>query len=396
VSVTRSGDRPARRPRVSRGRLCAALGVLALSAAGIGRGTPYTPADDAQVLAELPAGARHASAPNRDLTRTRLDIALPLAQFDISRARATGDLRFLGYGEAILLPWLNRTAGSAQVLVLHATILQSRHQFDAALGELDQALKLRPDDPQAWLTRATVLRVIGRYPEALESCGHLAAAADPAIVVLCTQSVQSLTGHLKSAYAAVAALPQQSLPPEARAWRYSELGEMAERLGDDPAAEHWLREGLQVAPDDFYLRGACADLLLRHARAAETLELLRGYESMEPMLLRITIAHLQLHDGAGARSRALLENAFALEQQRGEAVHRREQARFFLDVDLQPAAALAAAREDWQVQREPDDALILLRAARAASQPQLAAPALEFLHQHRLEDARAVAAGSPP
>jgi tetratricopeptide (TPR) repeat protein len=396
VSVTRSGDRSARRPRVSRGRLCAALAVLALSVAGSGRATPYTPADAAQVLAELPAGARHASAPNRDLTRTRLDIALPLAQFDISRARATGDLRFLGYSEAILLPWLSRTVVSAQVLVLHATILQSRHQFDAALGELDQALKLRPDDPQAWLTRATVLRVIGRYPEALESCGQLAAAADPAILVLCTQSVQSLTGHLKSAYAAVAALPQQSLPPEARAWRYSELGEMAERLGDDPAAEHWLREGLQVAPDDFYLRGACADLLLRHARAAETLELLRGYESMEPMLLRITIAHLQLHDGAGARSQALLENAFDLEQQRGEAVHRREQARFFLDVDLQPAAALAAAQEDWQVQREPDDALILLRAARAASQPQLAAPALEFLQQHRLEDARALAAGSLP
>jgi predicted Zn-dependent protease len=349
------------------------------------------------VLAELPAGARHASAPSRDLTRTRLDIALPLAQFDISRARATGDLRFLGYGEAILLPWLSRPPLSPAVLVLHATILQSRHQFDAALKELDQALKLRPDDPQAWLTRATVLRVVGRYPEALESCGHLAAAADPAILTLCTQSVQSLTGHLQDAYATVAALPQQSMPPEARAWRYSELGEMAERLGNDAAAEHWLREGLQVAPDDFYLRGACADLLLRQQRAMETLELLRGYEAMEPMLLRITIAHMQLHDGDSARSQVLLQNAFELEQQRGDAVHRREQARFFLDVDRQPGAALAAAQQNWRVQREPDDLLILLRAARAADQPQQAAPALEFLQQHRLEDARALIADrSPP
>jgi tetratricopeptide (TPR) repeat protein len=361
----------------------------------VGLATPYTPSDDAQVLAELPAGARHTSAPSRDLTRSRADIALPLAQFDISRARATGDLRFLGYAEAILLPWLNHAPVPAQVLILHATILQSRHQFEAALGELDQALKMRPDDPQAWLTRATVLRVIGHYPEALEACGHLGAVADRAIVVLCTESVRSLTGHLQSAYSAVAALPQQSMPPEARAWRYSELGEMAERLGNDPAAEHWLRDGLQVAPDDFYLRGACADLLLRHERAAETLELLRGYESMEPMLLRITIAHQQLHDGASAGSLALLRNAFDLEQRRGDAVHRREQARFFLDVDRQPAAALAAARENWQVQREPDDVLILLRAARAADQPGLAAPALEFLHRYGLEDARAPLDGSP-
>ena len=367
---------------------------MLLAVTGAALATPYQPADDAQVLAELPAGARHASAPSVDLTRTRLDIALPLAQFDISRARASGDLRFLGYAEAILVPWLHRTPVPSQVLVLHATILQSRHQFDAALSELDQALKIRPDDAQAWLTRATVLRVIGRYPEALDSCEHLAATADPAILVLCTQSVQSLSGRLQSAYATVAALPQQSMPPEARAWRYSELGEMAERIGDDAAAEHWMREGLQVAPDDFYLRGSCADLLLRQQRAAETLELLRGYESMEPMLLRITLAHLQLHDGAEARSRALLQNAFDLEQQRGDAVHRREQARFFLDVDHEPAAALQAARQNWQVQREPDDVLILLRAALAAEQPQLGAPALEFIHQHGLEDARAPLAGS--
>ena len=99
------------------------------------------------------------------------------------------------------------------------------------------------------------------------------------------------------------ALPQQALPPEARAWRYSELGEMAERLGDDPAAEHWLREGLAVAPDDFYMRAACADVLLRQGRGAETLQLLAGYESMEPMLLRIAIAHRMLHDASGSRSR---------------------------------------------------------------------------------------------
>ena len=372
-----------------------ALAALALSATSAIFAVPYTPADDAQVLAELPAGARHTSTRGRDLTSSRADIALPLVQFDISRARATGDLRFLGYAEAILAPWLNRLPASAQALVLHATILQSRHQFDAALAELDQALKAQPDDPQAWLTRATVLRVVGRYPEALESCRHLAAAADPSIVVLCTESVQSLSGHLRSAYAAVVALPQQSMPPEARAWRYSELGEMAERLGDDFAAEHWLREGLQVAADDFYLRGAYADLLLRHERAPETLDLLRGYESMEPMLLRITIAHQQLHDGASAHSQALLQNAFDLEQRRGDAVHRREQARYLLDVDRQPAAAVAAALENWQVQREPDDVLILLRAARAAAQPRLAAPALEFLRQQRLEDARLALAAGP-
>jgi formylmethanofuran dehydrogenase subunit B len=84
----------------------------------------------------------------------------------------------------------------------------------------------------------------------------------------------------------------------------------------------------------------------------------------------------------------MLANAFAVEEQRGEAVHRREQARFLLDVDPRPAEALAAAQENWQVQREPDDALILLRAAQAAGQPAAAKAAREFLGGTGLEDSR--------
>jgi tetratricopeptide (TPR) repeat protein len=368
------------------GWFCAA--VVALTGVGAARAAPYIPASDAQVLAELPAGARHAGTPARALTATRLDIALPLAQFDISRARTTGDLRFLGYAEAILAPWMTQPTVAPQVLVLNATILQSRHAFDASLGELDRAVQASPNDAQAWLTRAIVLRVLGRYSEAMLSCEHMAGAADPAVTALCTQSLRGLTGHLQEAYAAIGALASQELPPQVRAWRYSELGEMAERVGNDEAAEHWFREGLQIAPEDFYMRTACADLFLRHGRAAETLQLLAGHESMEPMLLRIAIAHRQLRDGAGSQAEALLSGAFEVEQQRGDAVHRREQARFMLDVKQQPAAALAAAEDNWRVQREPDDVLILLRAAQAAHQASAAAAALHFVKQTGLQDVR--------
>jgi hypothetical protein len=163
---------------------------------------------------------------------------------------------------------------------------------------------------------------------------------------------------------------------------------MAERLGNDEEAEHWFRDGLQLAPEDLYMRTAYADLLLRHGRAAETLQLLSGYESMEPMLLRVAIAHGELRDGAGALADGQLSAAFMVEERRGDAVHRREQARFFLDVDRQPASALAAAQENWRVQREPDDILILLRAAQAAHQQQAGADALEFLRRTGLEDSR--------
>jgi tetratricopeptide (TPR) repeat protein len=380
------------RPRIIRGRLSdwrllwlLLPGLLQL---GVAWSEPRVPQSDSQVLAELPVGARHQSAPAREMTRSRLEIAMPLAQFYVARSRATGDLRYLGYAEAVLQPWTRQASAPPGVLVLQATILQSRHAFDAALGQLDLALRLEPDNAQAWLTRATVLRVLGRYDEAAASCTRLALQADAAITALCRESLRGLTGHLQSAYSALVSLPLQELPPEARAWRFSELGEMAARQGDDQAAEHWFREGLQLSPEDFYMRAACADLLLRHRRAAETLQLLAGYESMEPMLLRIVVAQQLLGQEDSALGRATLAAAFEVEQQRGEAVHRREQARFLLDIEQQPGAALAAAQENWRVQREPDDLLILLRSAQAAHRPDAARPALLFMQQQRLEDVR--------
>ena len=83
--------------------------------------------------------------------------------------------------------------------------------------------------------------------------------------------------------------------------------------------------------------------------------------------------------------------AFAAEAERGEPVHRREQARFLLEVEHRPREALAAALADWAVQREPDDALVLVDAARAAGAPQQAEPALQFVRTQGLRDARLAA-----
>ncbi|MBS0367133.1 MAG: hypothetical protein JSR67_15055 [Proteobacteria bacterium] len=375
------------RPLFERGRpACVAL-LCFLATAGAAAAGPYVPADENLVLAHVPAGAAHSSVSSRQQAAARLDVALPLAQFYISQARATSDLRFLGYAEAVLRSWSGQPSVDPAVRVLQATILQSRHQFAASLVELDAALRARPDDAQAWLTRATVLRVMGRYDEALVSCERLR-AADPGIGELCKQSVRALNGHLRLAYEALQSLPREELTNAARAWRYSELGEQAARLGDDSAAAGWFEKCLRLAPDDLYTRTAYADLLLSEGRPGATLELLKGYGSMEPMLLRIAIAQLQLGDPRLSQSRPLLASAFAVEEERGEAVHRREQARFLLDVERQPFAALLAAQQNWRVQREPADVLILLRAAQAAHQPAAAQPAQQWLTTHRTEDVR--------
>ena len=139
------------------------------------------------------------------------------------------------------------------------------------------------------------------------------------------------------------------------------------------------------------MRAAYADLLLGQGRPADVLVLLRGQDSFEPLLLRIAIAQRQLHDPGLAQSSARLRAAFDAELQRGESVHRREQARFLLEVEGRPAQSLAAALQNWAVQREPDDVLVLLHAASAAGVPAAAAPAADFVRAQGMSDVRVVA-----
>jgi tetratricopeptide (TPR) repeat protein len=380
--ILRVGTLPSPRAR-------AALLAVLLGAAAVGPSiaSPHIPAIESEVLAEVPAGAAHESGAARALTRERIDVAIPVATVYIERSRDTGDLRFLGYAEATLAPWVGRQPIVPAAWVLHATILQSRHAFGAALTELDRVLAITPEDPQAWLTRASVLRVLGRYDESLDSCDRLK-RVDASIASLCAEGVRALTGHLTEAYAAIAALQPQLLSEAARALRCSELAEMSERLGDDEAAEHWFREGLELAPKDLYVRNAYADLLLRRGRSGDVLQLLSGQPVMEPVLLRRVLAGITQRGRPDDGDRQLLSEAFALESARGDAVHRREQARFLLDVEHRPGESLAAAQANWAVQREPADLLVLLRSARAAQRADAAQPALQFLHETGLQDAR--------
>ena len=378
------------RPRMQRGRLflflaAALLGAAYLTPANAG---PYVPSSDGAVLAELPAGTRHADVSARRLAQGRVDVAIPLAQFYIQQSRLSGDLRYLGYAEAVLTPWVTQNPALPDVLVLQATLQQSRHEFAVSLATLDRALAVRAHDPQALLIRATVLRVLGRYPEAGRACEQFSALVDPRLGALCVQSLRGLNGHLESAYSALTQVSPQGWLNSEKSWLYSELGEMAVRLGRDADAEHWFQQDLSLVPTDFYVRAAYADLLLRQGHPGDVLTLLQGQESFEPLLLRIAIAQRQLRDPRQAQSAARLQAAFAAEEQRGEAVHRREQARFLLEVQDQPALSLAAALENWTVQREPDDVLVLVKAARAAGSPAAAEPALEFVRMEGLSDVR--------
>ncbi len=153
---------------------------------------------------------------------------------------------------------------------------------------------------------------------------------------------------------------------DGRAWGESLLGEIAHRRGD-PAAERHFRAALAADPRDLYTLGAYSDWLLDHGRAAEVIPLVRNEPRVDALLLRLALAQQALRSAGRRRRRiATLRARFAASRARGDTVHRREEARFALELDGDPQAALRLAQDNWNVQREPADLRVLAEAAAAA------------------------------
>lgn len=352
------------------------------------RAAPFVPAADSQVLATVPARATDPRA--RELLALRrawlaapqdLGAAVAYARRCFEAVAAEGDPRFVGHAQAALKPWFSLPDPPAAVRVLRAQILQFDHQFAPALADLDAALRLQPDLGDAWAWRSAILMVQADYAAARRSCDGLAPHATPLVAAACRAQVDAATGQAPAAAAALrAALVQQpAASAEARLWALTRLAETEERRGAFPAAEAAFRDALALGLPDVYLQAAYADFLLDRGRPAEVLAMLKDRGRADVLLLRLALAANAVGDASATGHARALSARFAAASQRGDASHQKEESRFALGIQRDPARALLLAQQNFAVQKEPADARILLEAALAAQQPAAARPALDWM-----------------
>lgn len=374
--------------------LVIAIGLVARPRPGQGATDVRVP-PPGEVLYEAPPGSKGASAvelrrlegadPNDPAALAR---ALASARRSIEASRKTGDPRHLGHAEAALAPFVALPDPPADVLVLSATIEQSRHDFDGALRDLDRALAKRPDDAQCLLTRAVVLSVRADYTKAAQSCEAARELVPPVVYETCAGSILGVTGKAKEAIGRIeAALQRPSrVPREVVAWAVSVSAELRARVGDAAGAEAGYKQALDLDPGDPYVIGAYADLLLDAGRPKEAVALLAPHEDNDGLLLRLVLAKTAAADPDAARARAELVGRYDASRLRGDVVHRREESRWALHGAREPRRALELARANWDVQKEPADARALLEAALAARDPRAADPAIAWAEASGVED----------
>jgi tetratricopeptide (TPR) repeat protein len=351
---------------------------------------PRRPASEDEVLARVPARAADGVRGTRERLARRLaedagdvDAAVELARLHVLAARRDGDPRLLGRAQGVLGAWWDDPRPPPEVLLLRATIRQSRHEFDVALADLERLAAVVPGDPQVWLTRSVVLGVLGRYQDGLDGCTRLEGLASSLVMAACRAPLDGVLGRARPAAAALGAAMGAARSPGERAWALSLLGDLARWRGDEPAAEDRFREALAADAGDGYARTALADLLLDGDRPGEAAALVAGRDSDDAMLLRRALAEHAAgaagDAGPGGGAVTAMRARLAASRARGDAVHAREEARFVLAVDGDAPRALALATDNWRVQREPADARVLLEAALAAGDRAAAAPVLAWL-----------------
>lgn len=359
---------------------------------------PYHPSDDGEVLARSSLQDARIGEALRDaqakLSRhpENLVLALNVARQYIALGRSEGDPRYYGYAQAALSPWWSLKDAPLDVVVLRAVMRQANHEFDAALRDLDLVLQLDPTQAQAWLTRAVVLQVQGRFADAVVSCRQLTGRVAPLVATTCLAAARSLMGEAAESYRALSgALSDASeSEPQVRVWAYTVLGEIAARQGRPVLAETHFREALKLDVRSSYLLAVYVDLLLDQDRFAEVRDLLKTETKVDALLLRLVLAERGLNSAAAIARREDLRLRFEAGRRRGDSRHLREEVRFLLEVLGQPDAALPLARKNWQTQREPWDTRLLLAAALGAGKPEAAKQALQWLADNRLSDVHIV------
>jgi hypothetical protein len=371
----------------------AAAAFLCLAAAS-SFGAPFTPASDAEVVERLPVASDPALRTVESLRRQLAsrphdpELRLDIGERYFELAMAQGDPRYVGYAMSTIGPLEKSAAGDTRYWLVRGQLQQYSHDFDGALASLKRASELAPDavDPVAW--RAAIYMVQAQYALAAHECDQLAKIAPPLFAQGCTAYVRGTTGQLIPGYdllsKAVAA--EQDIPPSLMLWAQTRLAEMAVRLQRWGDAERHYRVALAQGLTDQFLLGSYADFLILRERPREVLQLLAGWERSDILLLRLAIAGRAAGDPRAADWAAQLRERFQAAARRGDRLHEQEAARWSLELEHDPARALAYARSNYTQQKEPRDAEVLLRAALAAKQPQAAQPALQWLESSGYED----------
>ncbi len=348
----------------------AAVLMIVGATVGTTNAEPHRPSPT-HIVAEVPASRAFSAQPASP--HGDVGAALQQANAWIGQAAMPGQSVLYDEAERVLQPWIDAQADAA-VMLTWARILQHRHRFEEAAQAARAALDSPHTALNAHLLLARIQSVLGQRRAAQKTCAGVLPVGDVLMFSLCQLDAGLGGRDVAATRSRLAELHRRFKPQGAiDRWMRLLLSEASGAMHDWAAAEAWMAS--EQHRDSHWLM-AWADVQLQRGQAAQVLErlapLIEPLEQAEDgLLLRLALAENAVHGrGEGPRIwRQRAQQRMDLREQRNDAQHAAELARYQLELQHNVTAAMHWALLNWQQAREPSDQRLLEAALHAALDP---------------------------
>jgi tetratricopeptide (TPR) repeat protein len=314
----------------------------------------------------------------------------------ITLGRQQSDPRYFGHAQAEIQPWWNLINPPDDILLIRATLKQNQHQYLDAIQDLEKLTQRSPKNSQAWLTLGTIQMIQGDYSQAKQSCAALARSHVSWLATLCFGQVMALTGKAEQGYNIIHLLLKQHADSDStdkdlinQQWLHTLLAEISLRQGKKSQAVSHFKFALSIPQRDPYLLKVYSEFLRSNGEAIKVLSLLEKETQDDALLLELVLAAKQTKNKQRLDIyRHEFNERLLAAQMRGDTLHQREHATFLLEIVKDKKRALALAKNNWRIQKEPADMRLLLAAAISNGDHQTTTEIIQWKNTQKLQDSQ--------
>jgi tetratricopeptide (TPR) repeat protein len=319
-----------------------------------------------------------------------LDASLAYARAVFTLGLTEGDLRWFGSAKAALTPWWQATDLPAEGYFLRGLVKQGFHEFDAGLQDIQQAIAKEPRRAEFWSWRFALHLLLADMTAARQDTEEMARLFDMqeahvyrAVLLYRTGQAQPAVDLLNTAIRAA-----YFQDPSSQDWLGFHLGEAHRVAGQsDKAIAVWDKQ-LKVNPKSHLLRLSLVELLNQQGkyRQAKTIALgnagkLGTSTITDALLMQALLASRGLKDPDEPQLAKQMADRLQSQALRKESLIERPKLIYLIAYGQDPAAGLALSIDNWQLQKEPPDAVLFIQAALAVNQPRAAEPVVQWSEQ---------------
>ena len=322
-----------------------------------------------------------------------LPSALAYARAVFTLGLTEGDLRWYGSAKAALTPWWTAAELPAEAYFLRGLVKQGFHDFQDGLQDINRAIALEPARAEFWSWRFALHLLLADMAAAqkdIEEIGRLFGEEEAKVyrAVLLYRTGQPLPAVALLSRAIRSVNYQDASSQD---WLGFHLGE-AHRVAGQPAnALAVWGQRIKASPQSHLIRLSLADLLnqqgqYRQAKntATATVTAANGNapnntaSMTDALLMQAVLASRGLKDPDESRLASQLEARLQSQALRQEALIERPKLIYQIAYGRDLKAGLALSIDNWQLQKEPPDAVLFVQAALELGQARAAEPVVSW------------------